>query len=93
MRFSEEEEVNILRTVAGVLHLGNILFLPASDNSDGCVVDPSCSTIVDDVCRLLGLDRDAFERTLRYRLIQVGTEITAKPQRQGEVSQSGVCNA
>ena len=85
MGFTDADERRILHTLAGVLHLGNVKFLPTSDNSDGCVLDPTTSAAADHVCRLLGFDRSQFELTLRFRHLKVGTEVTERPLKAVEV--------
>ncbi len=91
MGFTDADERRILHTLAGVLHLGNVKFLPTSDNSDGCVLDPTTSAAADHVCRLLGFDRSQFELTLRFRHLKVGTEVTERPLKAVEVCWVCVC--
>ncbi len=85
MDFTDSDESRILHTLAGVLHLGNVKFLPTSDNSDGCMLDPATAGAADHVCRLLGFDRVQFETTLRFRHLKVGTEVTERPLKAVEV--------
>jgi myosin heavy chain 9/10/11/14 len=83
--FTDDEEMNILRTLAGILHLGNIRFLPTVDNSDGCIMDPETIVFAENACRLLGFDQTQFDTTLRKRFLRVGTEVTLRPQKDAEV--------
>lgn len=85
MGFTDDEEMNILRTLAGILHLGNIRFLPTADNSDGCIMDPATAVFAENACRLLGFDQTQFDTTLRKRFLRVGTEVTLRPQKDVEV--------
>ena len=86
MQFTPDEIMSLFRTLAAILHLGNVKFLPTTDNSDGCLLDSSTQESFDHVCRLVGFDREQLDSTLRSRYLKVGPEVTLRPLKANEVS-------
>jgi len=70
VNFSREEQVEIFRLLAVVLHLGNVALKSRDDDSN--IVDLTCSTIsVDLLATLLGLDTITLQMKLTQRLVRI----------------------
>ena len=64
MGFSEGDQTSILRTVAAVLHLGNITVMKESRSADQARLAPDAKDVVERVCKLLGVPVEPFMRGL-----------------------------
>lgn len=62
----EEEQDAACRTVAAVLHLGNVDFVDAGD-VDSSTVAPAAAKHLDAAAKLLGVDRNGLLKSLTSR--------------------------
>jgi len=70
VNFSREEQEEIFRLLAVVLHLGNVTLKVRDDDSN--MVDLLCETIsVDSLATLLGLDENMLRMKLTQRLVRI----------------------
>lgn len=67
--FTPEEQHNLYRIVAGILHLGNINFTGEEDESK---IDPASTSAFEHACDLFGLRVPEFKQSLLFRKIQSG---------------------
>ncbi|KAJ0403183.1 hypothetical protein P43SY_005177 [Pythium insidiosum] len=69
-----EEQMDVMRVVAAVLRLGNVVFT-TEKGKDASLVDMNQSAdSIDVVCRLLGLKSDVLQDTLCTKRIKAGAE-------------------
>jgi myosin protein heavy chain len=85
MNFSEKDQTSILRTVAAVLHLGNITVRKESMRADQATLDPDAEAQAERACRLLGISRDAFVKALLHPRVKAGREWVEKAQTPEQV--------
>ncbi|KAI9651280.1 class II myosin [Ciborinia camelliae] len=85
MGFSEEDQVSILRTVAAVLHLGNITVVKESRSADQARLAPDARAQADKVCRLLGIPLEPFMKGLLHPRVKAGREWVEKVQTPEQV--------
>lgn len=85
MGFSEKEQVSILRTVAAVLHLGNITVMPESRGADQARLAPDARAQAEKVCKLLGMPIDPFIQGLLHPRVKAGREWVEKVQTPEQV--------
>jgi myosin protein heavy chain len=85
MNFSESEQTSILRTVAAVLHLGNITVRKESMRADQATLDPEAEAQAAKACRLLGIPADAFIKALLHPRVKAGREWVEKAQTPEQV--------
>lgn len=85
MNFSEQDQRIILQTIAGVLHLGNISVIKESLRADQAALSPDAAPSVAKVCKLLGIDKDAFVKALLHPRVRAGNELVEKVQTPEQV--------
>lgn len=85
MGFSDEEQVAVLRTVAAVLHLGNIEVMKESRGADQASLAPNAKEQVAKVCKLLGVDVESFIKGLLHPRVKAGREWVEKVQTPEQV--------
>ena len=68
LHFSPEEKKQILSIVAGILHLGNVVFQKAGKNGESSAVSNKSELQI--ASKLLGLDTARLEKELTVRLFQ-----------------------
>ncbi|KAJ4298768.1 class II myosin [Collariella sp. IMI 366227] len=85
MGFSEEEQASILRTVAAVLHLGNISVVKESRSADQARLAPDAKEVATRVCKLLGVPLEPFLRGLLHPKVKAGKEWVEKVQTPEQV--------
>lgn len=83
--FSEKEQTSILRTVAAVLHLGNITVAKESLRGDQAALDPDAERQAELVCRLLGIPAEPFINALLHPKVKAGREWVEKAQTPEQV--------
>lgn len=83
--FSEKEQFSILRTVAAILHLGNITVAKESLRGDQASLDPDAERQADIVCRLLGIATEPFIKALLHPRVKAGREWVEKAQTPEQV--------
>ncbi|KAG2849594.1 hypothetical protein PC112_g228 [Phytophthora cactorum] len=75
---SPEEQLNVMKIVSAVLHLGNLCFTTATRNGgkdDASVVDmDECGDNIKAICSLLGVEEDVLRSTLCSKKIKAGAE-------------------
>ena len=85
MGFSDQEQVSILRTVAAVLHLGNITVVKESRAADQARLAPDARSHAEKVCKLLGLPIEPFLQGLLHPKVKAGREWVEKVQTPEQV--------
>ncbi|KAF5703368.1 myosin heavy chain [Fusarium globosum] len=85
MGFSDEEQRSILRTVAAVLHLGNITVVKESRTADQARLAPDAKEQAAKVCKLLGVPLEPFLKGLLHPKVKAGREWVEKVQTPEQV--------
>lgn len=85
MGFSDDEQLSILRTVAAVLHLGNIEVVKESRAADQARLAPESKDVVATVCKLLGVSVEPFIQGLLHPKVKAGREWVEKVQTPEQV--------
>lgn len=85
MGFSDKEQNSILRTVAAVLHLGNIVVMNESRSADQARLAPDAKQVADRVCKLLGISLEPFLQGLLHPKVKAGREWVEKVQTPEQV--------
>jgi myosin protein heavy chain len=85
MGFSEKEQVSILRTIAAVLHLGNITVVKESRAADQARLGPDAHAHAEKVCKLLGIPVEPFLQGLLHPRVKAGREWVEKVQTPEQV--------
>lgn len=85
MGFSDKEQTSILRTVAAVLHLGNIAVMNESRLADQARLAPDAKQVADRVCQLLGISLEPFLQGLLHPKVKAGREWVEKVQTPEQV--------
>jgi myosin protein heavy chain len=86
MGFSEKEQNAILKTVAAVLHLGNIKVMRESRRADQAALEPDAIIEAQKVCQLLGIPTEEFIKALLHPRVKAGREWVEKVQTPEQVS-------
>jgi myosin protein heavy chain len=86
MGFSDKEQASILRSVAAVLHLGNIKVIRESRRADQAALEPDAISTAQKVCQLLGIPADDFIKALLHPRVKAGREWVEKVQTPEQVS-------
>jgi len=85
MGFSDKEQTSILRTIAAVLHLGNITVVKESRSADQARLAPDAKTVAARVCKLLGVPLEPFLQGLLHPKVKAGREWVEKVQTPEQV--------
>ena len=85
MNFSEEDQMCILRTVAAVLHLGNITIVKESLRADQAALGRDALDSVHKACQLLGIETEPFVKGLLHPKVKAGREWVEKVQTPEQV--------
>lgn len=85
MGFDDKEQVSILRTVAAVLHLGNISVMKESRSADQARLAPDARSQAEKVCKLLGIPVEPFLQGLLHPRVKAGREWVEKVQTPEQV--------
>ncbi|KAH0538192.1 hypothetical protein FGG08_005208 [Glutinoglossum americanum] len=85
MGFSEAEQESILRTIAAVLHLGNITVVKESHRADQARLPQEAQLGVEKVCHLLGIPVEPFIKGLLHPRVKAGREWVEKVQTPEQV--------
>ncbi|KAJ5775657.1 uncharacterized protein N7511_000668 [Penicillium nucicola] len=85
MNFSEDDQLCILRTIAAVLHLGNVSVAKASVRADQASLAPEGYSSVEKACRLLGIEAEPFVKGLLHPRVKAGREWVEKVQTPDQV--------
>ncbi|KAG6186422.1 hypothetical protein E4U27_008429 [Claviceps purpurea] len=85
MGFSDDEQLSILRTIAAVLHLGNIDVAKESRTADQARLAPESKQHAVTVCKLLGVSVELFIQGLLHPKVKAGREWVEKVQTPEQV--------
>jgi myosin heavy chain 9/10/11/14 len=85
MGFSDKEQHSILRTIAAVLHLGNIGVVKESRTADQARLAPDAKQYAEKVCKLLGVPLEPFLQGLLHPKVKAGREWVEKVQTPEQV--------
>lgn len=85
MNFSREDQLCILRTIAAVLHLGNVIVAKESVRADQAALAPDGYASVEKACRLLGIPTEPFVKGLLHPRVKAGREWVEKVQTPDQV--------
>ncbi|RYP86174.1 hypothetical protein DL769_000786 [Monosporascus sp. CRB-8-3] len=85
MGFSVDDQECILRTVAAVLHLGNITVVKESRMADQARLAPDAKEVAARVCKLLGIPLDPFLQGLLHPRVKAGREWVERVQTPEQV--------
>ena len=85
MAFSEADQRAILRTLASVLHLGNIPITKESLRGDQAALGANADVHVSKVCQLLGIAVEPFVQALLHPKVKAGREWVEKVQTPEQV--------
>ncbi|KAL2432443.1 Myosin type-2 heavy chain 1 [Exophiala dermatitidis] len=80
MNFSENEQTAIFRTIAAILHLGNVSVRQESRAADQATLTPEARASVDKACRLMGVQTEPFIKGLLHPKVKAGREWVEKVQ-------------
>lgn len=85
MNFTDSDRLCILRTLAAVLHLGNVTVTKESIRADQAALTPEAFANVEKACQLLGVNPEAFEQGLLHPRVKAGREWVEKVQTPEQV--------
>ncbi|TDZ21323.1 Myosin type-2 heavy chain 1 [Colletotrichum orbiculare MAFF 240422] len=85
MGFADKEQTSILRTIAAVLHLGNISVVKESRAADQARLAPDAKEVASKVCKLLGVPLEPFLQGLLHPKVKAGREWVEKVQTPEQV--------
>ncbi|OLN96356.1 Myosin type-2 heavy chain 1 [Colletotrichum chlorophyti] len=85
MGFSDQDQSAILRTIAAVLHLGNISVVKESRAADQARLAPDAKEQAAKVCKLLGVPLEPFLQGLLHPRVKAGREWVEKVQTPEQV--------
>ncbi|OAA75298.1 myosin-11 (Myosin heavy chain) [Akanthomyces lecanii RCEF 1005] len=85
MGFSEQDQTSILRTIAAVLHLGNVEVMKESRSADQASLSADAKANMAKVCKLLGVPAEPFIRGLLHPKVKAGREWVEKVQTPEQV--------
>ena len=85
MGFSDKEQLAIVRTVAAVLHLGNVHATKESLHGDQATFDADALEHISKACYLLGLSQEPFVKALLHPRVKAGREWVQKVQTPEQV--------
>ncbi len=86
MGFTDKEQSSILRTVAAVLHLGNIRAVKESRRADQATFDLAAERQAHIVAQLLGISTDDFTKAILHPRVKAGREWVEKVQTPEQVN-------
>ncbi|RXG50249.1 hypothetical protein VDGE_01900 [Verticillium dahliae] len=85
MNFSDKDQSAILRTIAAILHLGNISVVKESRAADQARLAPDAKEQAAKVCKLLGVPLEPFLKGLLHPRVKAGREWVEKVQTPEQV--------
>ncbi|KAG5291863.1 myosin [Histoplasma ohiense] len=85
MNFSGNDQLSILRTVAAVMHLGNVTVTKESLRADQATLTPEGYESAAKACQLLGIPIDPFVKGLLHPKVKAGREWVEKVQTPEQV--------
>lgn len=85
MNFSEKEQMAIFKTMAAILHLGNVSVRQESRAADQASLTSEARASVDKACRLMGVQTEPFIKGLLHPKVKAGREWVEKVQTPEQV--------
>ena len=85
MNFSEAQQTAIFRTIAAILHLGNVGTRQESRATDQATLTSEAKASIDKACRLLGVQTEPFVKGLLHPRVKAGREWVEKAQTPEQV--------
>ncbi|KAK4219032.1 myosin type-2 heavy chain 1 [Rhypophila decipiens] len=85
MGFTDKEQTAILKTIAAVLHLGNLTVVKESRSADQARLAPDAKEVAARVCKLLGVPVEPFLQGLLHPKVKAGREWVEKVQTPEQV--------
>ncbi|KAJ5759946.1 hypothetical protein N7520_007102 [Penicillium odoratum] len=85
MNFTEDDQLCILRTIAAVLHLGNVTIAKESIRADQAALGANGYASVEKACHLLGIPAEPFVKGLLHPRVKAGREWVEKVQTPEQV--------
>ena len=85
MNFSENDQAAILKTIAAVLHLGNVTVMKESLRADQAALTLEAHEAIGKACKLLGVSSEPFIQGLLHPKIKAGQEWVEKVQTPEQV--------
>ncbi|KAM0474344.1 hypothetical protein ACHAPX_007680 [Trichoderma viride] len=85
MGFSDEDQISVLRTIAAVLHLGNIDVMKESRSADQARLASDAKLQAAKICSLLGVPLEPFLKGLLHPKVKAGREWVEKVQTPEQV--------
>lgn len=85
MQFTEKEQISIFKTIAAILHLGNVSVMKESRSADQATLSPDARSSIDKACRLLGVQTEPFIKGLLHPKVKAGREWVEKVQTPEQV--------
>jgi myosin protein heavy chain len=85
MNFTEQDQREVLQTIAAVLHLGNITVMKESLRADQAALSPDAEKSVAYACQLLGVSPGPFVKALLHPRVRAGHEWVEKVQTPDQV--------
>ena len=85
MAFSSKDQTSILRTIAAVLHLGNVEVVKESIRADQARLTPNGERQATKFCKLMGIKTESFIQGLLHPCVRAGRELVVKAQTPEQV--------
>ncbi|EXJ83919.1 myosin heavy chain [Capronia coronata CBS 617.96] len=85
MNFSEKEQMAIFKTIAAILHLGNVSVRQESRAADQASLTLEARASMDKACRLMGVQTEPFIKGLLHPKVKAGREWVEKVQTPEQV--------
>ncbi|CAK7273246.1 class II myosin [Sporothrix epigloea] len=85
MGFTTQDQTSILKTIAAVLHLGNISVVNESRSADQARLAPDANVHAERFCKLLGVPVEPFLKGLLHPRVKAGREWVEKVQTPEQV--------
>lgn len=85
MGFTEQDQFAVFRTIAAVLHIGNVAAKQESRASDQAMLTSEAKASLDKACRLLGVQTEPFIKGLLHPKVKAGREWVEKVQTAEQV--------
>ena len=86
IQFSQADKTDLFRTIAGVLHLGNLQFSSASD--DQAEMTAVGQQVAEKICHVLGLPVAEFVRSMLKPKIKAGRDLVTQARNVEQVKYS-----
>ncbi|KIV91171.1 hypothetical protein PV10_05740 [Exophiala mesophila] len=85
MNFSDKDQMAIFRTIAAILHLGNVAVRQESRAGDQASLTDDAKASIDKACKLMGVQTEPFIKGLLHPKVKAGREWVEKVQTPEQV--------